>query len=266
MYKIINKFLSSKKFDNLHPLLARKIFKVFKVFFVETNLKSLPSNNHPTNIDPNQSEIIKNFNNKFYRPFSTCSFLLELLSLYGSINKKVKILDFGANNLDNFIYLKRYVKNLEYFYHDLPEYNEFINELIKKKDLKNINIVKSLTEYNEQLDFTFFGSSIHYVNDYRRIIEHISKIGSKYLIFSHTPFFTSEHYDGDIVLKQVNIHPIINYAYLIEYNNFIRFMKDNNYELISQNKNNFIKFLNFKNFKNYSFISFLDLIFEKIEK
>ena len=57
-------------------------------------------------------------------------------------------------------------------------------------------------------------------------------------------------------MKQVNIHPTINYAYLIEYNNFLNLMKKNNYKLLSQNKNNFIKFLNFKNFKNYSFLSF----------
>ena len=40
-------------------------------------------------------------------------------------------------------------------------------------------------------------------------------------------------------------------------------MDQNNYKLISQNKNNFIKFLNFKNFSNFSFISFLDLFFER---
>ena len=63
-------------------------------------------------------------------------------------------------------------------------------------------------------------------------------------------------------MKQVNIHPTINYAYLLHYDNFISFMKNNNYNLISQNKNNFIKFLNFKNFSNdFSFISFLDLTF-----
>ena len=66
-------------------------------------------------------------------------------------------------------------------------------------------------------------------------------------------------------MKQTNIPPFINYAYLIEYENFIKFMKKNNYQLISQNKNNFIKFLNFKNFKNFSFISFLDLFFKKID-
>ena len=85
------------------------------------------------------------------------------------------------------------------------------------------------------------------------------------MIFSHTPFFTSNKSDKDIVVKQVNIHPTINYAYLIEYNKFINFMEENNYRLISQNKNNFIKFLNFKNFKNYSFLSFLDLSFKYMD-
>ena len=64
-------------------------------------------------------------------------------------------------------------------------------------------------------------------------------------------------------MKQVNIHPIINFAYLIEYNNFIKFMSENGYEIISQNKNNFIKHLNFKNFENFKFINFLDLFFKK---
>ena len=58
MYKILNKFLGSKYFDNLPRFLSRKIFKIFKIFFVETNLKNLPNQNHPTKIDKkNQTEI-----------------------------------------------------------------------------------------------------------------------------------------------------------------------------------------------------------------
>ena len=80
-------------------------------------------------------------------------------------------------------------------------------------------------------------------------------------MFSHTPFHDSEYKKNDIVVKQVNISPVINYAYLIYYKSFINFMNKNGYELISENKNNFIKFLNFKNFRNFNFINFLDLIF-----
>ena len=137
MYFILNKFLNSKYFDKLPKLLARKLFKIFKIFFVETNLERLPANNHPTKIDENQYKIIKNISDDFYKPFNTCSYLLELFVLYESLNKKIKLLDFGANNLDNYTYLKRYLKNFEYLYHDLPSYNEYVSNFIKKNELKN---------------------------------------------------------------------------------------------------------------------------------
>ena len=262
MYRFLNSFLNSRYFDYLPTFLAKKIFKIFKIFFVKTNLQKLPESNHPTKIDKNQSEFI-NKNHDLYKPFNTCLYLLELLALYHSIKKGVKILDFGANNLDNYAYLKKNLKNLQYFYHDLPSYNEFIEDFVKKNNLSKIQIIKNLSELPNDLDFVFFGSSIHYVNNYREILKKITNIKSKYLIFSHTPFYKSNINDNDIVMKQVNIHPIINYAYLIEYQNFIKFMDQNNYKLICQNKNNFIKFLNFKNFGNFSFISFLDLFFER---
>ena len=266
MYKILNKFLGTKYFDTLPRFITRKIFKIFKIFFVETNLNSLPDKNHPTEINKNQIEILKNNDNNFYKPFSTCSYLLELLTLYeNSYKKKFSILDFGANNLDNYVYLNRYLENWEYLYHDLPSYNSYIDRLIKEHNLKNIKVVNDIKTLNHELDFVFFGSSIHYINNYKEILKKISSIKSKFLIFSHTPFFTSNKSDKDIVVKQVNIHPTINYAYLIEYNKFINFMEENNYRLISQNKNNFIKFLNFKNFKNYSFLSFLDLSFKYMD-
>ena len=115
---------------------------------------------------------------------------------------------------------------------------------------------------NDQLDFAFFGSSIHYISDYKRVLNKFFQNKTRHLIFSHTPFFFSNKYNKDRVLKQLNITPTINYLYLLHYNNFINFMSKNNYKLMSQNKNNFIKFLNFRNFsKDYSFISFFDMNF-----
>ena len=73
MYKILNNFYQSNIFDKLPKVLTRKLFKIFKIFFVETNLVSLPKNNHPTYLDKDfQLKIIENENDKFYRPFSTC--------------------------------------------------------------------------------------------------------------------------------------------------------------------------------------------------
>ena len=49
--EIFNNFLNSKTFDNLNKFFAKKIFKIFKRFFVETDLKSLPTINYPLNND-----------------------------------------------------------------------------------------------------------------------------------------------------------------------------------------------------------------------
>ncbi len=263
MYKILNNFYQSNIFDKLPKLLARKLFKIFKIFFVETNLVSLPKNNHPTYLDKDlQSKIIANENDQFYRPFSTCFYLLEILSLYSKTHKNFSLFDFGANNIDNFIYLNRYLKNWQYIYHDLPHYNEVISSLIEEKGLKNITVSQNLSLGEKPIDFAFFGSSLHYTNNYKQVLERFFQNKTKNIILSHTPFYISNKNKNDIVLKQVNIHPIINYAYLFQYDNFITFMKDNNYTLVSQNKNNLIKFLNFKNFSNdFSFINFLDLTF-----
>lgn len=129
------------------------------------------------------------------------------------------------------------------------------------KNLKNIIVIDRIEEIDDNIDFVFFGSSIHYINNYREILNKISLKKIKYIIFSHTPFYMSKYNDKDVVMKQVNMHPVINYAYLIEYKNFLDIMDKNGYKLISQNKNTLIKFLNFKNFKNYTFLNFLDLIF-----
>ena len=260
MYRIFNNFYKSDTFDKLPKILARKLFKIFKIFFVETDLDTLPKNNHPTNLNKElQLEIIKNKNDKFYRPFSTCFYLLEILTLYSRSNKSFSFFDFGANN---FIYLNRYIKNWQYIYHDLPHYNEVIFDLIKEKELKNITVSHDLSLDEKPLDFVFFGSSLHYTNNYKQILNKFFQNKTKTIILSHTPFYISNKNTNDIVLKQVNIHPIINYAYLFQYDNFISYMKDNNYVLVSQNRNNLIKFLNFKNFSDdYSFIGFLDLTF-----
>ena len=63
-------------------------------------------------------------------------------------------------------------------------------------------------------------------------------------------------------MKQLNLFPIINYLYGINYIDFISFMKKNNYSLLEKNINRVSKNVNFKNFKNkFKKIDMLDLIF-----
>ena len=51
------------------------------------------------------------------------------------------------------------------------------------------------------------------------------------------------------LFKQLNMHPFINYLYLFNFQKFLNFMNENNYNLIEKNINNVTKFLNFKNFQ-----------------
>ena len=57
MYKILNLFFLTKTFEHLNSFIAKKIFKIFKIFFVETKLVSLPNNNHFLNKINIQNEM-----------------------------------------------------------------------------------------------------------------------------------------------------------------------------------------------------------------
>ena len=51
MKKLVSFFLRLSIYNNVHKLLGPRIFKLFKIFFVETKFKKLPILNHPLKID-----------------------------------------------------------------------------------------------------------------------------------------------------------------------------------------------------------------------
>ena len=265
MYKYLNAFFRSKFFDILPKFVSRKFFKIFKIFFVETDNNSLPNNNHPGNLDFElQTNILQRFSVKSYKPFSTCSNLLEIIHQQSKDEKEIKFYDYGANNIDNYLYLNLKLKKLKYFYYDKSNFNEIISDIVRKNNLTNIFVDQNFKLDKSELDFVFFGSSLQYLNNYKDTLRYFIKNRAKCFIFSLTPFYDSESKSKDVIIKQINLHPIINYAFLINYKNFIDFMKLNNYKLANKNKNNLIKFLNFENFnKSYKFVDVLDLVFIK---
>ena len=46
-YNLLNKILVSDNIDLLPKYILRKIYERYKIYFVPTNLKHLPINNHP---------------------------------------------------------------------------------------------------------------------------------------------------------------------------------------------------------------------------
>ena len=261
--KLLNSFFLTKTFDKLNKFFAKKIFKLFKVFFVETNLKFLPEKNYPLiNID-NDLIKSKDFAKNNVLPYVSYSHLPHLLHLIYEKKNRLILYDYGAGNLNLYYYLNFKFKNLDYFFKDQNIVEEKIKIIIKSDNLSNL----FTSDQKKQIDFdiVYFGSSLQYIKNYKEeLLTFFNK--SKYILISQTPFFHNDLLSEKIILKQINMHPEINYLYLFNLNYFIKFMNKNNYELVEKNINKVTKFLNFKNFdkKKYQDINMYDLLFRKI--
>ena len=259
--EIINNFLASKYFERISPFLAKKIFKIFKIFFVKTKYDTLPEDNYIIKKDETlkRFEDGKNFQNEDFKPYITYIHLLDLITV---MNKKeiFNFFDYGAGNLDLFFYLKKKIPNLNYFFYDLQEVMDLLKNFIVKENLKNIEISNKFN--NNFYDLVYFGSSLQYLKDYKKEVLKF-KDNAKYILISQAPFFSkSNYYKETLVIKQVNMHPNINYLYMINFDKFLKFMNDNNFELIDKNLNRVTKFLNFKNLKkDFVNIDMYDLLF-----
>ena len=262
MYKILNLFLLTKMFDNISSFIARKIFKIFKIFFVETKLNSLPQENHKLNkIDINQEiEIFNKVKNENFIPWTAQDNLYEIIKEHNL--KENKILDIGAGSLSLFAFLDKKITNLKYLYFDQPLFCSLNKEIKLRLNLSNLKILHDLNNLDDNIDLVYFGSALQYFDDYRSILIRVFN-KSKFILISLTPFF--ENLDkNNIVVKQVNMHPTIYYSYIFDIGKFVNFMKENNYILVKKNRNFKIKFINFKNFKKeYKDLFMYDLMFKR---
>jgi len=258
---LLNIFLKSKYFDNLNTFVAKKIFKIFKIFFVETNLQKLPDNNYPTVNIESDLEKSKLDNKSNLKPYITYAHLPDLLEVLTDNNEKINFVDVGAGNLNLYFYLKRNFQNINYFFRDQKEVENCAKNFIQNEGLKNISVVN--IESLEFVNLAYFGSSLQYIRDYKKELKTFFK-KSNYILISQSPFFSNDKSDEKIIVKQLNMHPNINYLYIFNYKIFLNFMVENNYKLIEKNINNVTKFLNFKNFsKNYyTDINMYDLLFK----
>ena len=264
MTSLLNFFVRSRYFNKINPFISKKIFKIFKIFFVKTNLNDLPTHNYKVI----ENEILEEFQNSKYleknnnKPYITYIHLLGLLSV---MEKKdtFNFLDYGAGNLNLFFYLQKNIEKLNYFFFDQPQVLKILANFNKIHNLKKLNIYNNFKQ--EKMDLVYFGSTLQYLKNYKNEISQF-KDSTKYLLISQTPFFKNSHLKNEhIIMKQVNMHPKINFLYCFNYEFFIQFMEQNNFKLIDKNFNRVTKFLNFKNFnKQYKDIDMYDLFFKKI--
>ena len=160
MRKLVSFFLKFKIYNNIHKVLGFKIFKLFKIFFVETNFEKLPVLNHPLEID--YKKELKKYNlvkKTKLRPFVSYSHILDIIKLSGQFKKReIKFLDFGAGNLELFAYLSKNMSKLKYFYHDQNEYNLLIEKIKNDKKIKKLEVIKNFKNKFLNFDFVYFGA------------------------------------------------------------------------------------------------------------
>ena len=178
--------------------------------------------------------------------------------------KSLNFFDYGAGNLNLFFYLNKKFIDLNYYFFDQLDIMNLLKNFTKDKNLKNLIINPNISEIN--FDLVYFGSSLQYIKNYKEEILKFKK-NTNYLLVAQTPFFKNKDLKNEfIILKQINMHPKINYLYSFNYDIFIDFMKKNNFILVDSNLNRVTKFLNFKNFDiEYKNIDMYDLLFKKYE-
>ena len=248
-----NHFLRSKIFDNFNVYLIKKFLKVFKFFFVETNFSKL----YNVDQDLENSKIYKK---ERYHPYISYSHLSDLFEIIHNQKQKLFFFDYGAGNLNLYYYLNRKFKNIKYYFKDQSPIEQKVRKIIHDEEIKNLLIGEDFID--QEIDLLYFGSSIQYIENYKNALALFFK-KTKYILIAQTPFFENIKLEDKIIIKQLNMHPNINFLYIFNFNSFIKFMHENNYELVEKNINKVTKFLNFKNFdkKKYKDLNMYDLLF-----
>ena len=252
----------------LPKIIRRKINeKFFRFYYLPMNLKNLPDLNYPDNETLEyQKGLIKKFNlKKKQTSFMTYPNLIELLSTKFDHSDSFKFLDIGGERIDFFLDLKKNFKNVSYFIFNQKTMIEPFHKIKAEFEFKDFNIVNEIDEiFNLNFDFINFGSSIQYFDNYEYLITKFTN-NSKYIFFSGTHLYdtTYEEFEKNIIVKQVNLLPKINFLYFISRKKFFEFFFKKNFELVFENRN-LTDNVNYDNFKNYlNNISYSDFLFEK---
>lgn len=262
----ITQLFNSKIIKILPNILLKFIIRKKKIYFIKSDLNILPSTNYPFEFREHQLdqyfEIIDKKKNNL--PFNEFPHLALLLKSIFQNRSSFSLLDFGAQFIDNFLFLKKNNPNMIYYYHDQKDNNLAIQKFIEKKKLKDIYVLQNIDENKSiNYDFVYFGSVIQYIENYKKIIEDISVKKPKYVFFSGTSFYFN-HSDEFLITKQLNVFPQINYCYFFNYNNLSKLLSKNNYyvDYVCENING--KLINYKHVNKVinDECKYLDILFK----
>ena len=262
-HKFLNNFLS-KKFTKFFPkTVNRKLLRRYNIFFVPTDLKTLPKNFYPisTNLK-DQIKLILNYDTK--KKLIKFNTKLDMDIFLKSLYKKkfFNYLDIGGDNIDLYLKLNKNLNINNYFIFNFKEVINIFKKIKLQFQIKNLHPITNIKKLKD-IDFVYFGSSIQYFKNYNIFLEKIFKKKPKYIFFSGTTFFKDDIQKKKWTVKQTNILPHTVYLYFFNLNKFIALFKKNDYKLVFFKKNKFAK-VNYKNF--YPLLKqviYLDVLFIK---
>ena len=262
-YSFLNNLLS-KNFTSFFPkTINRKLFRKYKIFFVPTNLSTLPKNFYPiaTNLKKQEDFVFRYKKNKKLINQTTKKNLDKfLLNYFGKSN--FSFFDVGGENIDLYLHLSNKLSIDKYYIYN---FKNFIILFKKLKKFFRFNKFYPVTNLNsiKKIDFAYFGSCIQYFKNYKIFLKSIFKKNPKYIFFSGTSFFHDKLTKDYIVVKQTNYLPNTIYLFFFNFNNFIKFMNLNGYKLVFFETNKSAN-VNYKNFSHFlKKIQYLDILFKK---
>ena len=252
-------------------IIRRQIDKrFFRYYFLKTNLKNLPQLNYPEkgNLEY-QKKLIEQFDlSKNQSSFMTYPQLIKLLTTKFETNKIFNFLDIGGEKIDFYLNLKKNFKNVKYFLYNQKSITDTFHKIKLEFNYQDFYVIDELNEIlNINFDFINLGSCIQYFDNYEDVLKKITK-NSKYIFFSGTHLYDSEEsvFEKNIVVKQVNVMPQINFLYFFNRKNFFKIFFEKKYNLEFENKNLTDK-VNYDNFNSrLKNISYSDFLFEKTNK
>ena len=196
----------------------------------------------------------------------TCKDLIKILKSKFRPTDKFNFLDFGAENVDFFLTFKKEFPRAKYFLTNQKTITKHLKNIKIKYNLKELNILTNSNQiFKNKYEFINFGSSIQYINDYKKLILKIIKVSKKYIFFSGITFFQKkrEFNKEFIIVKQVNLIPDILYCLFFDKEKFEKIFTDRYFKTILKRKN-FTK-VNYSNFINYRKINYEDIFFKYLK-
>ena len=264
---ITNIIFSSKIASLIPGYIRKKLLKEKNICFVPTNLHKLSVNNHPifSSVE-RQKEIINQFSEtKEEITYKTYPNLIKLLKTKFKKDSDFNFLDFGGDQIDQYLILKKEFVNVKYFFINQKEINQHFMEIKSHYNYKDSFILNDLNELLDvEYDFINFGSVLQYIVNYKELLNKILSKSNSYVLISAIHFYKSGIKKNSQIVKQVNLLPNKLYLYFFYFYDFLKIFENHSFtvEFINENKTHKINYENFDIF-GISELKYTDILFKK---